>query len=288
MLIRFRYIGLLFLCVLSTTSLAKTSLWEISKGSQKAYVAGTIHVLSESDYPLPAEFTSAFNASDRVIFETDMKKMESIEFQQKMIATLRYPPDETLQQYLSSTAYKKLAQYSLTHDIPMQMLNQFKPGMVSIILTMTELKAQGYTAEGVDKYFALKADKAGMPAGELETVEEQLHFLADMGKGSESDFILYTLEDMNELASFIGEMKRLWREGNYNDMDTLAILPMKNEFPGLYDTLLVERNTNWMPKIESMINDAGVEMIMVGTLHLVGSDGILSQLEAKGYTIKQL
>lgn len=288
MFTRLRLGWLAIFCFISFSTFAQTSLWEVSKGSNKMFIAGTIHVLAESDYPLPKAFDDAFHASDMVVFETDMKKMESTAFQQTMIETLSYPQGQNLQQVLSPVAYRSLEEYCLEQGVPMQMINQFKPGMVSIILTMMELKSQGYTAAGVDKYFALKAEQVGMPVGELETVKEQLSFLADMGKGSESDFILYTLEDMKELPSFISEMKKLWREGKQADMDTLAVLPMKAEFPQLYKSLLVERNRNWLPKIEGMFKTDAVELIMVGTLHLVGTDGILNQLKEKGYTIKQL
>jgi uncharacterized protein YbaP (TraB family) len=47
----------------------QTSVWKISSGNNVLYLGGTIHVLRESDYPLPEAFGSAFEKSSIVVFE---------------------------------------------------------------------------------------------------------------------------------------------------------------------------------------------------------------------------
>ena len=59
-----------FLAFASVGANADTSLYEVSKGAQKIYLGGTIHVLRASDYPLPAEFEQAYEKSDVVVLET--------------------------------------------------------------------------------------------------------------------------------------------------------------------------------------------------------------------------
>ena len=43
-----------------------------------------------------------------------------------------------------------------------------------------------------------------------------------------------------------------------------------------------------MPAVEGYFNTKEVEFVLVGAMHLVGKEGVLSQLEAKGYKVKQL
>ena len=43
------------LCV-SITATAESAVWKVSKGEDYLYLAGTVHVLRASDYPLPREF----------------------------------------------------------------------------------------------------------------------------------------------------------------------------------------------------------------------------------------
>lgn len=64
--------------LLSVSASAETSLYEITKGDQKIYLGGTIHVLRSSDYPLPAEFEQAYENANILVLETDMKKASSL------------------------------------------------------------------------------------------------------------------------------------------------------------------------------------------------------------------
>jgi hypothetical protein len=69
-------------------------------------------------------------------------------------------------------------------------------------------------------------------------------------------------------------------------MKALAITPIEKDFPKVYQQLIVQRNMDWIPEIEQMLKTKQVEFILVGAAHLVGEDGILAQLAARGYTIE--
>ena len=58
--------------------------------------------------------------------------------------------------------------------------------------------------------------------------------------------------------------------------------------PQLYQRLLVERNRNWLPKLDALFARKGRTMVVVGAAHLVGPDGLLAMFRAKGYTVEQL
>jgi uncharacterized protein YbaP (TraB family) len=63
---------------------------------------------------------------------------------------------------------------------------------------------------------------------------------------------------------------------------------MLTETPDLYESLLVNRNNNWMPKIEAMFDTDETEFVLVGVAHLVGEHGLTAMLQSKGYEIVQL
>jgi hypothetical protein len=63
---------------------------------------------------------------------------------------------------------------------------------------------------------------------------------------------------------------------------------LRADFPEIYQALLIDRNNTWIAQIEAMSKTAEVEFILVGALHLVGSDGLLSMLSSRGYQITQL
>jgi hypothetical protein len=56
----------------------------------------------------------------------------------------------------------------------------------------------------------------------------------------------------------------------------------------VYQRLLVGRNRAWLPKIEALFSRPGHAFVVVGAAHLVGPDGLVAMLKAKGYQLVQL
>jgi uncharacterized protein YbaP (TraB family) len=55
--------------------------------------------------------------------------------------------------------------------------------------------------------------------------------------------------------------------------------------PQLRAQLLVARNRKWLPQIETMLKSGKVHFVTVGAAHLVGRDGVVEMLRAKGYKV---
>jgi hypothetical protein len=58
--------------------------------------------------------------------------------------------------------------------------------------------------------------------------------------------------------------------------------------PGVFAALITNRNQAWIPKLESLIRGKDDALVVVGAGHLVGKEGVVELLRAKGYTIEQL
>lgn len=283
-------------CVLFLTSLlsgttsvwAESSVWEISKNGQRLFLGGTIHMLSDSDYPLPEAYDRAYQKSAVVVLETDAQAMQQPQFQQKMMAAMMYQDGRNLKQVLSEDTFKALSQHMTARGIPLDQMLLFKPGMISMTLSVVELQRLGQTAKGVDHFFGTRAKQDGKSLGQLETVEQQITFLATMGKGREDDMIMYTLRDLADLPTILSEMKTAWRSGDMAALEKSSLQEMQEAFPEIYKTLLVDRNNDWMPQIEALLTSEPVEFVLVGSLHLAGDDGVLQQLRSRGYQIKQM
>jgi len=69
-------------------------------------------------------------------------------------------------------------------------------------------------------------------------------------------------------------------------IERLLASDMKNVDAAVYETLLVGRNRRWVPQIEDCLSQQKC-FVVVGAAHLVGSDGLVAMLRAKGYTVKQ-
>jgi uncharacterized protein YbaP (TraB family) len=281
------YIIIVITIALGRPAYADSPVWKISKHGQHLFIGGTIHLLSENDYPLPAAFEKAYNRSVYLILEADLQKFKSPEFQKIFIKKMSYSGKRNVKDVLNAKTYQALEKYLLERRIPIANLLKFKPGMLAMILTVIELKRFNLAGIGVDEFFNLKAISDKKKIGYLESIDDQLGFLLKMGKGNANEFISHTLRDMEKLPAQMAAMKKAWRTGDNQKLDEIALISWKKESPELYQTLLVKRNNNWIPKIEKMLQTKEVELILFGALHLIGEDGVLAQLKSRGYTIQK-
>ncbi len=275
------------LCLLLPLSaFATTSLWRVSKEGQQLFLGGTVHVLSAKDYPLPAEFDLAYRKAQKLVFETDLNGMNDPKIQTQWLQKLVYSKGDSLKNHLKPVTYKALTDYLTQANIPLETVAQFKPTLVMLTLMMTELQRLGMADSGVDVFFNRQAIADGKSLGQLESVEKQLEVLENMAKGREDELILSTLSDLKQLPTLMNDLKSAWRSGNINKLDEIGVMPMRKEFPALYQAVLVERNNSWLPQIEALLKTPETELILVGSLHLAGQDGLLAKLQRLGYKIE--
>lgn len=269
-------------------SQAQTSVWRVSDGDSDVYIAGTVHLLRQQDYPLPDAFEQAYTASQRLFFETDIGAMSDMGLQQRLMQQLTYQDGRTLSTVLDAESYDALAKYVDSIGLPMAMLQSFKPGLLISTLSVLEFQKLGFTPQGVDSYFFTRALGDGKPRGELETIDQQIAMLAAMGEGYESEFVLYSVKDFSQIGESIERIVGAWRAGDMAALSDEFIAPMLADTPELYDSMLVQRNNNWMPQIQAMFNETGTEFVLVGVAHLVGEHGLVEKLQSKGYEVTRL
>ncbi|HDZ08801.1 TraB/GumN family protein [Pseudohongiella sp.] len=276
------------LLVIALPARADAPVWQASKGDNTVFLGGTIHLLRAQDYPLPEAFETAYQASDRLFFEIDQNQMTDMSVQARMMQQLTYQDDRTLQSVLDDETYAALTAYAENAGLPMAMMQKFKPGMLLTTLSLLEFQSRGFTPQGVDAYYNSRAMGDGKDRGELETIDQQIAMLASMGEGYESEFVTYSLRDLETVGDAIEDMLAAWRAGDQASLEAQFIAPMLAEAPELYDSMLVERNNNWMSQIEAMFDEPGTEFVLVGAAHLVGEHGVLAMLSERGYEIDRV
>ena len=281
--------GLLALLLLACAqqAVAETSIWEVRKDGHSLLLGGTIHVLREEDYPLPAAYQRAYEQADLVIFETDLRDTQSPQFQQTLLSTVRYPANESLADYLSPEAMEALSQHCAERGIPISMLLPFKPAWTMLTLLSLELQRLGIASTGVDHFYTEQALRENKPIAGLESARQQLDFISSLGIGNESELVLHTLQELTQTEALLAQMVQMWREGDLEAMDRVFVEPMATDYPEIYRTLLVERNAAWLPQLEHHLQGRNKTLALVGVAHLVGEDGLLKQLQQRGYRIER-
>ncbi len=279
--------AIVFLLLCLGTAQGGSPVWKITNGGDSEhtlFMGGTIHILGKSDYPLPQAFDMAYDQSQILVFETDIAKTQDPEFSQRLMSRMVYSDNRTLKQLISPSTLRNLNQFAGVRGISVNQMNRFKPGLVMIFLTLTEIERLGVAGIGVDEFYFEKGIKDHKTMDFLEAPEEQVDFLETIGQGNEDEMIAYILKDLGELPSLLPVIKKTWRTGDIEELFNTTLVPLKKEYPDLYHSIMVKRNLNWMPKIQKMLTTQEVEFILVGAGHLAGDQGLLALLRAKGYT----
>jgi uncharacterized protein len=282
-------LSIVVLCLTVGTVQAATSVWQLSKNGQQLYIAGTVHLLPPEQFPLPAEFNQAYQQADTLVFETDVRQLETPQGMQLLMQQAMYQDGRSLNQVLSKDTYQQLQQFATAHGVDLTPLNGFKPDFVLLTLMQVALQKAGMAGEGVDMYFLKQAVADTKPLLFLETVEQQLSMLLNVSAANEDVFVQQNLQQLAELDNELKQIIAAWRSGDTDELSKLAMAfsdtPEGKQF---YDVLLVQRNKNWLPQIEKMLTTPEVELVMVGALHLAGNNNVLQLLQQRGYTVTQL
>ncbi len=271
-------LGMLF----SAFSVAESSVWQIAKGDHKIYIGGTIHLLKPEDFPYPGEFDQAFEQAEQVAFEMDLDEANSPAFAFSVLKEMRFSdPSQTLESTLSPAVYKKLSAHLEPYGL-LQPMQSMKPVFVVLTLTVMKYQQLGYVP-GVDDYYFKQSKKQNKDRLFLETAQEQFGFLTSMNEINADQMVSSSLDEIEKIEDLGGKMTQFWKQGESDKLFELA--DMKSKYPQVYQVLLKDRNTRWIPKIEEMFASKKPTLILVGALHLAGEDSVLAMLEKKGYTI---
>ena len=272
----------------ASTAISHSSVWKVQGDKSTVYLAGSVHVLKEQNYPLPAVFNQAYTNSSVIYFEIDPSLMQDPATAMKLAARAQLPEGETLKSRLSTETYSNLVARLKAAELPAEMFSQMKPGMVAMTLVMLEVQKLGCDPElGLDMHFEKRARADKKSVKSLETLEFQIELLTGMSKEEEEGLVKSTLTDLGNLGKELDDMLKAWQTG-----DDAALAKLLNEsmveFPVLYKRLLTDRNQTWAGKLEGILKGDQNVMIVVGAAHLVGKDGVVEMLRKKGFKVTQL
>jgi hypothetical protein len=272
----------------SVAVLADTSMWKVSKGNDYVYIGGTVHMLPESAFPLPAEFAAAYNATDTLVLEANLPEPTDTEAQTLLLREMAYSDGRSLAKVLSPEVYERVGEYFSTYGIQLQQLDGYKPGFIVVQMMALEMMKAKMDGEGVDSYFDKQAKADGRKLMYLETVESQINLLANMGNGYEDAFIKMNMDLFGDYEQYYTDMISAWRTGNTDQLNKLVLEPARTLDPLIYQDIFVKRNTAWLPLIKQMFDNGSKELVLVGGGHLAGEHSVLVLLEREGYAVEQV
>ena len=266
-------------------------LWKVSDADNSVYLLGSFHLLKPDDYPLPVEVDRAFDDSASLLFEVDPAALTSPDAMAVMQKYMAYEDGKSLSTVLPKATLEKLSTLVSAGGGSVQALEHSEPWGVSLGLVLGGSRAMGFSLElGLDRKLMARASEAGKPAAGLETVEDQMRAMDAVPYAEQAQGMHEFLSDPQKAVRQMNDMHAWWRAGDVAKLDSEMRAEMAQKTPESYRLLDVERNRAWLPQVEKRLSESKKDntLVVVGSLHLLGSDGLVEQLKAKGYTVERI
>ncbi len=266
----------------------KSCFWRVTSKTSTVYILGSVHLMKAGSRRLSPIIEKSFKRARKLVLEVSPDAMNRPKVVQALRKKGMFHDGKTLKQTLSKETYDLAKKRTAELGMNIEQMAKFKPWSLSTVISSAQMAQLGYDPnQGVDKYFANKAKKARKEIVALETMEYQFACFDDMTPETQELMLLQTLKDVKAMESEFNQIVGSWAAGNIKAMESV-LLESFGEYPEVYNRLIVERNHNWLPHIESYLAQGDSVMVVVGALHLVGKDGLIELLKQKGYTVEQL
>jgi uncharacterized protein len=277
----------LLLATIGAQGAGRNFLWKATKGGSTMYLVGSVHLLAKDYYPLNPVLESAFKDSDRLVEEVDLGEMMATENQLNMLMEGMLPSGQSLESVVSKATFDQVSKRLEGLGMPVEPLKRMKPWLLAITLLGMEWQKAGFEAElGLDKHFYDLARTAGKPVEGLETISFQIAQFDGMSKEEQENLLAETLKELDTQQTEVTKLADAWKVGDVATVERIVLQDLKSD-TRLYQRMLVDRNRNWVPKIEAIAAKGGRPFIVVGAAHLVGSDGVIAMLRTRGYSVEQ-
>jgi uncharacterized protein YbaP (TraB family) len=258
------------------------SMWQIDGKSNRIYLLGSVHVLREQDHPLPAVIEAAYQDAEILIMEVDMDDLDPVEMAGLVNELGMITDGGELQDYMGPDLYAEAADYASQLNIPLAMLAQTEPWLAAMTVEQMMMLRIGFSPEyGIEFHLSAKAAEDDKEILGFESAREQLEFLDGLSLTAQRSLLIQTFRESLNIEEDLGLLIDAWRRGDVGFLEENLLAEMQ-QYPELYKTLVVDRNSAWAAKISDLTGGRDDYLIVVGALHLVGDDGVPALLSEMG------
>jgi uncharacterized protein YbaP (TraB family) len=256
-------------------------LWQVHGPKATHYLLGSIHLLPEGG-ELPAGIADAYDAAEGVVFETDIAAMDQPAATRALSSA--GTAAKALKGQIGDRLYARLQRRAQRIHEASDVCDRLKAWLCAMKIEVLEFERAGFSpAEGIDKQVYRWAHEDGKAVRWFESPAAQLDLFTGMSDALSREFLASVLDEQAG-DDDPAQLLRAWQD---NDVAAIEKLDqqLKASYPGVYDRLFLSRNRSWMPTLKRLVDSGEPQLIVVGAAHLVGPDGLVAQLKARGYKV---
>lgn len=266
-------------------------LWKVSDHDNAIYLLGSFHLLKTSDYPLSADVEAAFEDAAALVFEVEPSELTSPDTIAKFQAAAGYEDGGSLSAVLPEDVMARLGVLLSASGGSLAQMETMEPWAISLGMVIGMAQSAGFRPEqGLDNHFIRRAAEAGKPVSGLETIDVQVAAMDGTPHSEQVYSLSKLLENPQDSMRELLDLHQAWRAGDIARLDGDMRKEMQTHTPVSYRMINLDRNNAWLPEIEKRLSQQGTDntLIVVGSLHLIGEDGVVEKLRAKGYQVERI
>jgi len=263
------------------------NVWAVQGAHNTVYLAGSVHLLRPGT-ALPAALDRAYADSRALVLEIDLSTLDPAAAQEYVRTHGMLPAGQTLRSVIGEERYARLEKEAGALGLPLASLEPLEPWTAALTLTVFEYAKAGLDPDaGVERQLERRAQNDHKRILGLETLEDQLGLLHEMSYEDQARFLDLSGSEGEDLDSDTAAILEAWSTGNEKQLEGL-LRSEYVEFPQLLERLVTDRNRRWIPELVGFLKGNENELVVVGALHLVGKDGVIALLRARGYRVRAL
>lgn len=260
-----------------------SSVWSVKGKNNTVYFAGSVHALPPEHAQFPPQLEQVYQAVDTVVLEVDLDDIDPSEAVAFISEFGTLPQDKGLKDIVGAKGYQRVVALAARLEVPEQAIARLEPWAAALILTQVALARTGFDPQlGIDMQITERARADGKNVEGLETVIDQLSVFDDRTYKEQTRFLLDSADEAAQLEAELRKLITAWRAGDLAALEK-EYREERRRSPRLYDALLGKRNRKWMTRIGELLEADQDYLVVVGTLHYVGKDGLLALLRKRGY-----
>ena len=264
-------------------------LWEIARADDngvetvEGWLLGTIHALPDGvDWRGPA--------IDRAVADADVLAVEIADVgdghaMSSAFMALAYSAGQPpLPARVPDDQREKLADLVDETSYRMEDFGRIESWGAALILAQG-VRSTAKTSNGIDR--ALIRDFGRRQVVELEGARAQFEAFDRLSEPAQRAMLASIVAESDADPAETLRPVELYIAGDDVGLDRLSREGMLGN-PEIRNALLIRRNAEWLPKIDRLLAGDARPLVAVGAAHMVGEDGLVALLTAKGYRVTRL
>jgi uncharacterized protein YbaP (TraB family) len=276
----------LLLALFAGAAAAEPAVWVVKGRAATVVLFGSVHLLPPHLAWEPAKLKRALAEADDVWFEIPIDDAANLAAGQAALAAGLQPEGLTLSAQLTARDQARLARAAQVCGLPAEGLDRLKPWFADVTLSVASYRMAGAAVEdGVERQISASLPPT-VRRRAFETPAEQIGYLSAAPVPDQVASLRQTLDELDQGPASYRRLVRAWMSGDARALRREALKPMMTEAPGVYKSLVADRNHRWVETIAERLKGSGEAVVIVGVGHLVGPDGVPALLRARGFVVE--